>query len=369
MHRLTFLLTGENSYPRPEGLIAGLTQGSTRDLAHLILGEPVDATRDEFAADGIRVFLEFEAGGLSQISIEPTLQWTLPPGRLGRLLETLGTPEFSDAFVEVIEQTGGARRRHEILSGGIGRLIVWDAGLKVQVQDGNIAIAQVEISTGEADEPNEYARTLVPGMTWPATREQLHSAWGPPSATAGHADLYRYGRRELAVHFSSGQANATLVKLTAVMSGQNATMAMPSRSSGNYTIYLDLLGRPQTDATVVYARTQLGAHVQLSGTGRIVTAVEVDGSRVGFARFMDGWSNVARRSDVAFGAPDYYGAHDDVWWRAPGWIHVHSNNGRNIDRITVSQERPTRLDVHAWQFGRDSMEAWRSLSDGASVTE
>ncbi|RAO57202.1 hypothetical protein LUPAC06_03390 [Micromonospora saelicesensis] len=67
---MTFRLVGDDAYPRPAALIAGLTVGSDREQARAILGDPVQAASDEFVVEGVRTRLGYAADGLVEISLE-----------------------------------------------------------------------------------------------------------------------------------------------------------------------------------------------------------------------------------------------------------------------------------------------------------
>ncbi|RAO01849.1 hypothetical protein GAR06_00591 [Micromonospora saelicesensis] len=66
---MTFRLVGDDAYPRPAALIAGLTVGSDREQARAILGDPVQAASDEFVVEGVRIRLGYAADGLVEISL------------------------------------------------------------------------------------------------------------------------------------------------------------------------------------------------------------------------------------------------------------------------------------------------------------
>ncbi|GAA2356647.1 hypothetical protein Cme02nite_50000 [Catellatospora methionotrophica] len=67
---MTFRLVGDDAYPRPAALIAGLTAGSDREHARTILGDTAGATSDEFAVEGVLLRLGYADAGLVEIVLE-----------------------------------------------------------------------------------------------------------------------------------------------------------------------------------------------------------------------------------------------------------------------------------------------------------
>lgn len=356
---LVFQLDGKDGYPRPGAIIGGLSIGSTLAQAQTILGTPVTGLEDEFVVEGTQVRLGFEDGGLKEVAIAYLAGRELPAGQLGTFLSALGAPEEGPAFQALSRLTGGRDRRWELSSGTDRRRVDFEGGVSVQVEDDRVLSVRIEPSRLLARQAVTGAPELIPGVTWPTTRAQIHEALGAPAAQSGSTDLHLYGQRELLVEYGIGTDQSPLA-ITAILRGIAVNHEMQPARSGNFTMFLDVLGRVASNPLVAYVRGLRGVQVRMQGKGAQATVTEVKISQ-GFADFLDGLPADPVRTDFPFGAPAYYADNNDVWSRKLGWIQVHCSGGARIIAITVSKEFPTGLAVKPWRYGRDSMDAWRAL--------
>ncbi|MEU5382343.1 hypothetical protein [Kitasatospora cineracea] len=326
--RAVFRLSGEGAYPRPAALIGGLGPGSDRARARAVLGEPVEEGGDVHAVEGDRVRLGYVDGGLATIALERPAPRPLPAGPVRAFLAVLGEPEGGPAFREAARLAGGAHRRWASSSGRSRRLLAFDAGPEVQVGDGRVLSVRLP------------AAGLLPG-----TRADVHRALGAPSATVRGTDLHRYGTRDLLVgygsEFDSARPGAAPGTVTAVLRGIGVARDPHRWRSGEFTLFLDVLGRPESHPPVELVRALPGVRLVLR-RGLVDEVVIGDrGHRAErFAAFVDGMPAVPARTDVPFGRPDRLGEHDDLREFEQGWVHVHCADGTAVSTVTVARQPP-----------------------------
>ncbi|GAA2092251.1 hypothetical protein GCM10009759_17780 [Kitasatospora saccharophila] len=345
-----FRLTGEDAHPRPAALIGGLGPGSDRARARAVLGEPVEADGDGgdgngngnrsgdsdlHAVEGDRVRLEYADGGLVSIALERPAPRPLPDGPVRALLAVLGEPEGGPAFRELVRLAGGAHRRWASSSGPSWRLLAFDGGAEVLTRDGEVLGVRLPASGPLS------ASGLLPG-----SRTEVHRALGAPSATVAGTDLHRYGARDLLVgygaEFDSARPGAAPVRVTAVPRGVSVPRDPYRWRSGEFTLFLDVLGRPESHPLVGWVRALPGARLVLRrGLVTAVVVGEHGGHRAErLAAFVDGMPAAPARGDVPFGLPRERGERDDLREFAQGWIHVHCADGSAVSTVTVARQPP-----------------------------
>ncbi|MFD7733287.1 hypothetical protein ACFV6F_23210 [Kitasatospora phosalacinea] len=324
-----FRLTGEGAHPRPAALIGGLGPGSDRARARAVLGEPLEEDGDAYAVEGDLVRLGYVDGGLATIALErPAPRPLSAEGPVRALLAALGEPEGGPAFREVVRLAGGAHRRWAASSGFSRRLLAFDGGAAVQTEDGRVLSVRLPASG------------LLPG-----SRAEVHRVLGAPSDRHGPTDLHRYGARDLLVgygsEFDSARPDAAPGTLTAVLRGVSVSHDLHRWRSGEFTLFLDVLGRPEADPLVGQVRALPGVRLALR-RGLVSEVVVGDrGHRAErLAAFVDGMPAAPARQDVPFGLPHHRGDRDDLREFAQGWIHVHAADGRTVSTVTVAQEPP-----------------------------
>ncbi|PWD52470.1 hypothetical protein C8046_08935 [Serinibacter arcticus] len=346
---LIFRLTGDGAYPRPEALIAGLAPGSDRSRARSVLGDPLPDSPDTYALEGDRLRLTYggddggDGDGLLAVTLERPAALPLPAGQIRTFLEVLGEPEAGPAFEAVATLAGGTSRRWAASSGFHRRLIAFDGGVEVQVEEGRVLSARVRLGAGSAGAAYPHAEGLLPGTTWPPSRDDVHRALGAPAATNGRLELHRFGARDLLITYDGD----TPTDLTAVGRGVSVTHRMHRWRSGEFTTFLDILGRPRTDPLV--GRVHALPGVRLAYRRDVVDRVEIGGSghpAERFAAFVDGMPPRPTRSDVPFGRPHDTGDTDDLRYLDQGCVHVRAADGTLVSTIAVSQEPPSGLDLH-----------------------
>ncbi|BAJ27170.1 MULTISPECIES: hypothetical protein [Kitasatospora] len=313
-----FRLTGDGAYPRPAALIGGLGPGSDRARARAVLGEPLAAEGDVHAVEGDLVRLGYADGGLAVVTLERPAPRPLPAGPLGALLAVVGEPERGPAFRAAAPLADGAHRRWAVSSGFTRRLLAFADGTEVQVEDGRVL-----------------------SVRRPAAALDPFPVLGPPSATVRDTGLYRFGDRDLLVERA---ADGTPRALTAVLRGVSVSSGLHRWRSGEFTLFLDVLDRPESHPLVAHVRALPGVRLVLR-RGLVAEAVIGDrGHRAErFAAFVDGMPAAPARADVPFGRPDRRGGRDDLRAFAQGWIHVHCPDGDTVGTVAVTRQ-PPRID-------------------------
>ena len=346
---MAFPLVGDRAYPRPAALIGGLTAGSHRERARTVLGDPVDPGTDTFQIEGYPVHLLFADDGLVEVVLERNTSVPPPGGQIGVLLAAVGEPEAGPAFQAAAALAGGAHRRWAASSGVGRRLLTFDGGVEMQVQGDLVVSVRISLSTEVGDSSYQQPADLIPGASWPLTRSGLHAALGRPVASSGRTDLYRYGRRDLLVEhgvvgkhgvLSEGSGDVP-TSITAVLVGVTPSDRFYRWRSGEFTMFLDILGRPSSNPLVERVRALPGVRVRLSKG--VVATVEIGTSghqAERFAAFADGTPAAPAYTDIPFSRPGTFGDRGYVWDFDRGWIHALTSDGTAVTSITITDGPP-----------------------------
>lgn len=354
---LTFRLVGDGAYPRPAALVAGLTAGVDRERARSVLGDPVEVSADGsvvHAVEADRVRLGFAGDGLVEISLERPPSEGLPEGGIRAFLEVLGEPDGGAACRAVAALAGGTARRWAVSSGFLRRLIAFDGGVELQVQDARVLSSRIRLVNEADGGVYRHAGDLLAGVPRSPSRDDVHRALGPPAATSGSVELHRRGGCDLVVEYGPGAAGGIAREMTAVPTGTSVSHGIHRWRSGEFALFLDVLGLEESHPLVGQVRNLAG--VRLGVHGGVVAEVVIGdaGHRTErLAAFVDGMPGEPTRTDVPFGRPSYVGDRDDLRDFDQGWVHVHAADGTSISTITISREAPRALDAHRWTWHRD----------------
>lgn len=341
---MTFRLVGDGAYPRPAALIAGLTAGSDREHVRAILGEPVADGSDEFAVEGTRVRLGYVDQGLVEITLERPATPPPPGEPIGAFLAVLGEPEEGPAF-QAVARLAGDRTRRWAAPVGARREIAFDGGVEMQVEHDRVLSVRITMRSATAGSTYRHARDLIPGVTLPAPREHVRGALGAPVASSGGRDLHRYGRHDLLIDYGVSMEGETPTTVTAVLAGVSVSDRFPQWRSGDFTTFLDILGRESSNALVAHVRALPGVSLRMRGD--FVAAVEIGTSGYQterFAAFVDGLPAEPSRKDLPFWGLAHVGEHDSAWELDQGWVHAHARDGSLITSISISTEPPIGLE-------------------------
>jgi len=361
--RLSFSLTGDDAYPRPAALIAGLGPGSDRAAARTVLGEPLEPGTDVYPLEGDRVLLGYDGDALARITVERPAPAPLPGGAIRDVLEVLGEPEYGERFQRVAELAGATHRRWAVTSRYHRRLLAFEGGVELQVEKARVLSARILLQNPDG-ESFRHADQLLDGVPWPPTRAEVHRALGAPSATQARVDLHRYGTRELLVEYAAGPDGETPASMTAVLLGTSVSHGIHRWRSGEFALFIDALGLAETHPLVQHVRDLDGVRLTLSRG--VVEAVEIGSSGYTserFAAFVDGMSGEPTRDGLRLGVPSYHGDHDDLRDFEPGWIHIHSPDRERVATITVSRSSRPELTLRRWMF-RDQWPPRGETADG-----
>ncbi|GAB3617425.1 hypothetical protein GCM10027416_19820 [Okibacterium endophyticum] len=329
---ITFPLTGNEPYPRPSGLVAGLSAGSSHADAVAVLGAPTSADPDTFTVESALLRLEFADNGLVAMVLRRAPAASIPGGVLGAFLAAVGGPEHGPAYRVAAAHAGRRRHRWAASSGVRRRLLTFDGGVDMQVEDGYVI--GVLIGAPDTGISARLLTALLPDVTAPASRADMHSALGSPTTSASRTDLYRYDRRELTVLYSSATADATLTALTATPSGVSVSSGFHRWRSGEFTTFLDTLGLAASAPLVAYAQGLRGVRVRLShGT---VRSVEIDAPFEGLFDGMPAWPAVVdtpTATEVPISRPYEIDDGHAAWSFAQGELRATISRG-TITRMT-----------------------------------
>lgn len=343
---LTFPLTGESPYPRPGALIGGLVAGSDRSRARAVLGEEV--APDVYAVEGDLVRLRYDDDDLVAVVLERP-----PPeitgGPLRPVLDVVGRPEAGPEYLacrDALGSTEDAVRRWGSSSGRSRRLVELGGGAELQVEDGRVLSVRV-------------AGPSLADLFEDSTRGQVHDLLGTPgetrTSTERITDLHRYGAGDVRVDYDRRADDPVPMALSAVRAGWSVSHRFLRSRSGEFTLFLDVLGRPASDPLVLRVRGLAGVRLRMvAGRVGAVTIARGDRKAPGSARlaaFVDGMPQHPTRKDLPFGVPSSYGDLDDLREFDQGWIHVHTGDGMTISSITVSDTPPSGLRLRPWRYG------------------
>ena len=352
---MSFRLAGDGTYPRKAALIAGLTEGSTREQAREILGAAKEGTADEFDVEGARLRLNYEDGGLAAISLERSGASTPPSGQIGAFLDVLGKQEAGLEYQAVARLSGDTSRRWAAGSASPRFLIAFDGGVEIQVADDRVLEVRIVLRSTTEEPIYGHPHDLIEGLRLPAPRSDVRRVIGGPDASSGRKDLYQYGRRMLVIEYRLVGGQEISSAMTTVLSGVTVWPKFHRWRSGDLTRFLDILGRGPANPLVEYVRGLPGVRVGMSDG--VVAKVEIGTSGYQterFAAFIDGMSPQPTRKDIPFGAPAYFAEADAVWDYGQGVIHVRGTDDGPISSISISAEWPSGLDVRPWIFRRDT---------------
>ncbi|WP_175414220.1 hypothetical protein [Agrococcus sp. SGAir0287] len=341
-------LVGDVAYPRPSALVGGgLGPGAARDDVERILGAPTPGERDAHAVEGVLVRARYDdAGGLVALAVERRPTPEPPAGAIGVLLAAVGEPEEGDAYRAVARLDGATSRRWVPSSGHARRLIAFDAGIEVHVEDLRVLgvradlVARAEIAEGpgRAADPVLAALGATDGL---ATRADVHRMLGAPLDARGRVELRRFGRCDLLFELDGDGDDAIATSMTAVQVGVSISPTMHRWRSGDLTRFLDALGRPASEPLVAALQQRDGVRVRLEAG--VVDAVEIQAPGPLAASFLDGMPEAPERGDIPLGWPPYALEREDAWRFDQGWVHVHAPDGRTIGRIVVQRSQPPGL--------------------------
>lgn len=330
---MTLSLSGADAYPRPAAVISGLDAGSDRARAVMVLGEPT--APDSYRVEGDLVRLQYVDDGLTAITLERPAPRPLPEGPIGTILRAVGTAEAGPEFAAVADLAGSGLRRWAASSGFPRRLLESDRGVELQVDRSGVLSVRVEVSP-----------LSDPSFEGLDSRDGIAGLLGPPVDSLQGTDLYRFGAADLLVEYAP-------ITLTAVRWATSVSHGMYRWRSGEFVLFLDVLGRPLDDPLVAQVRSLDGAGV-LADRG-IVTAVEVSTGRhraERFAAFVDGMPARPSRSDLGLGSPAWFGDRDDLYAIGESFVHVHCGDGHEITSITVSDDAPRSPRLQPLTYGR-----------------
>lgn len=351
---LTLRLRGDRAYPRPAAVIAGLTAGSARESVRAVLGEPVEPDSDAFNLEGFSARLSFTAGGLDSITLERPDPSPPPGGAIGVFLAAIGEPEAGAAYTAAARLSGAASRRWAVSSRFRRRLIVFDGGVEMQVEDDQVLSVRLNLGA-TSDEPKyRYAGDLVPGVAWPPSREDVRATLGTPAFSRGNTDVHRLGRCDLLVEYGLGASGEVPSEMTAIRTGRSVSHGIHRWRSGEFTLFQDIIGRPPENALVRHVGDLPG--VRIGMRSGVVSEVEIGTSGYQterFAAFIDGMSTQPTIENLPMGAPTYLSEHDRVWDYDPVWVHARMSKDNEITSICVRAELAHGLDVRPWKWDRD----------------
>ncbi|GAA2176538.1 hypothetical protein GCM10009846_30730 [Agrococcus versicolor] len=330
-------LVGDGAYPRPAALVGGLGPGSDRSRVAAILGEP--SADDAHRVEGHRVRARYRDDGLTEIVLERLPTPPAPDGPLGDVLAALGEPEEGEAFQVLAALAGGRSRRWAVSSGHPRRLLAFEGGVEVQVEAGRVLGVRIDLRSFPI-------AALLPGSVATASRAALQRELGAAVDVRGSTALHRFGRRELLVEHDGVGDEAAVIAVTAVLGGITVSPSIHRWRSGDFTRFLDVLGRPPSDPLVAAVRRLPGVDVR--EWAGVVSAVELRVRQATPGSFVDGMPDAPTRRDVPFGRPWVTLERDDVWDLDVGVVHVHAGDGVLVDRIVVCREVPPHLDVDRW---------------------
>ncbi|MDT9591925.1 hypothetical protein RDV89_02520 [Nocardioides zeae] len=322
----TFALVGEDAYPRPAALVAGLDAGVGRDQVRAVLGAPAATEPDSWEIDGATLHARYDGDALVALELSRRPEPGAPAGVLGVLLAAPGRPEQGAEYLAVAALADGERRRWASGSGHGRRLLAWEDGVEMQGEGGTIHGVRVDLTTATAPALAALAR---------ATRPELHVALGVPVGVSGPRELHQLAGCDVVVGYADVDPQARATDLGVVVRGRGLAVRFLRWRSGGLTTFLDVLGLRDDHPLVAHVRGLPGVRLDLR-RGEVVAVRLTDAPE----RLLDGMPQRPRRADVPLGRPRTSSRTDDTWRFDQGWVRVRSRDGETISEVVVTTEEP-----------------------------
>lgn len=197
------------AYAHPDALVDGVRFGMSRDEVIEQLGTPrqnkkryllypagdafvniqfrdehvlrVNAQRQDYAA---QAEAEQEKSVLT-VAPKPIT------GEISQLIDAAGSAYGDPVMLDLVELLGPCLDSHDIdAADGSGTLLVFDSGgVDLQYRDDALLAVLIHVREG-VRRPYPRLDALVDGLSFPATREDVHAALGAPNDSRSDLDLY-----------------------------------------------------------------------------------------------------------------------------------------------------------------------------------
>lgn len=215
---------GYAAYARPDALVEGVSLGTTRAEVIDLLGTPRQnrerfllyavggafvhfQIRDErvtrIAAMRADLVAEAEAADAADAASAPAGEPKPITGEISQLIDAAGSAYGDPVMLNLVELLGPRLDSHDIdEEDGGGKLLVFDSG-GVDLQYRDDALLAVLIHVREGDRrPYPRLDTLVDGLSFPATREDVHTALGAPNDSLSDLDLYSTNSKHIMFNYN-----------------------------------------------------------------------------------------------------------------------------------------------------------------------
>lgn len=343
-------LLGDNAYPRPGALLAGITAGSPRVGVHKLLSATFGRAADTLVVEGVQLSFSFDDGGLAGMAVERQPALPTPGDGLNVILALLGEQIDGPAFQKVAQLAGIANKRW-MDSGLDGRLICFANGVDVAAQSGRVHSGRVRIGRFRNDSSLATTDGFFTRLRWPCSREDVHAALGAPVTSSGGKDLHVFERHNLLVAYGVPVAGQTPLALTAVLHGAPVKSVFYKWRSGEFAKFLDALGLPPSNPLVGEIQSLPGTKVTFKSGVVFKITIGTSGHQAErFAAFVDGMPAEPTGKDIPFGRAGDTGAHGDLWQFPQGWVLAYQAQGMAITTLTVTAgDRPGFDLIH---YGR-----------------
>ena len=214
------------AYAHPNALVEGVSLGTTRAEVIALLGTPRQnrerfllyavgsafvhfQIRDERVTRiaAMRADLVAEEEAADAAAAAPALAAEPKPitGEISQLINAAGSAYGDPVMLDLVELLGPRLDSHDIdAADGGGKLLVFaSGGVDLQYRDGVLLAVLVHV---HEDERRPYPRlgTLVDGLSFPATREDVHAALGAPNDSRSHLDLYSENGTHVMFNYNGG---------------------------------------------------------------------------------------------------------------------------------------------------------------------
>lgn len=323
---LAFDLIGENAYPRPEALIAGVGPGSTdAEICEVFAAEAVEA----LSLEGHTVSAEFAGDGLVKVTLVCRVPRALPADTDETYMKALSDEEEGAAFRAAVTLAGGAAVRWAASSRSGRRLTELKNGGEILVESDRV------VSLCFSTMPKGFFRRL----SGTPTRAEVHNAIGHPTDANTSEDLYCFAGGDVVFRYGH-TPEPTLTQLQIVASGQAVVHRVLRWRSGDITRLIDVLGRAPSNSLVAAVKNMRGV-VCRTKSGQ-VSSVELDLS-VARNTFLHGERLIERPSaaDLGLWRPTVAEGEHVVWELYDGgWIHARVSADGVVQRLTVSLDPP-----------------------------